>query len=1247
MKARIPDNEVQRLEALLGYAILDTPPEPEFDELTELAALVCEAPTALVTLIDRERQWFKSCRGLAAHETHRDLSFCAHTILGTETLVVSDARHDPRFADNEFVTGEPHIRFYAGVPLIVSGGFAVGTLAVVDYRPRALSPEQRSALEALARQVVAQLELRRLLAEQRTALTRRAVEVIDSIDQRLRTAIRAANVGLWDWDLRTNRVFYSAEWKRQIGYEEDEIGDSFDEWRGRIHPHDLARLERAVAAFVRRPTGDYRQEFRFRHKDGSYRWILAQGSMQLDGNGRPARLLGTHVDITERRQQEIELQRSRDRLVQAERLAQTGYWHWEVPSRRVTWSQGICRILGVQPADFAGTHEAFLRLIVPDDVELVRATIRRILETRQPEHWEFRAIRPDGSTRYLRAAGEVAVDDEGNVTAVFGTGHDITAQRLAEDALRDAAEFNRQIVAGAREGIAVLDRELRYQVFNPFLEEISGWRAADVLGRPIASLLPPENREAILDQLRRSLAGEQADAIDLFFPARGDLAPRWISAHASPLRDAAGNITGVIALLADITARKAAETEVRHLNRVYAVLSTINQAIVRLREPSAILQAACRIAAESGGFELAWIGLADQTAGVIRPAAKAGPAADCVSEADIALASPGAHRLAAAAVRTGTRQVANALRPEDIPFECRSVPPLRLHASAAFPLQHGGRTVGVYQLYSAEPGFFDSAELLLLDELAIDIAFGLEVCERDTEWRRAEAGLRRSEERFRQLAESVQEVFWLADPGGGEVHYVSPAYERIWGEPCARLYADPTGWRASIHPDDRARVEASLAQHLKGEYDEEFRIVRPDRTVRWIRARTFPVHDAKGVVYRVAGVAEDVTERKSLESQLLRAQRMESVGRLATGVAHDMNNVLAPIMMAVALLRGGLSPAEMDKTLDSIETSARRGAGLAKQLLLFGRGVEAGRVAVKTSPWIGEVVSMLRETLPKTFAIDCRIAPDARPVRGDPTQLHQVLLNLCVNARDAMPEGGTLTLEAENVTLDESAKARQPEAQPGDYVRVRVTDTGTGIAPETIDRIFDPFFTTKQLGQGSGLGLSIALGIVKSHGGFLTVQSELGKGTTFEVFLPALQHGLEPEDQPPAPARRSGDGETILVVDDEPDVREVLSRTLEHAGYRVLQAADGAEALRLFALHGGDVALVLTDLDMPGMDGTVLLHQLRRLRPELPAVISSGVLGGRMAERRIKELHKLGVAALLNKPYSGDTVLAAVRDALR
>jgi signal transduction histidine kinase/CheY-like chemotaxis protein len=413
--------------------------------------------------------------------------------------------------------------------------------------------------------------------------------------------------------------------------------------------------------------------------------------------------------------------------------------------------------------------------------------------------------------------------------------------------------------------------------------------------------------------------------------------------------------------------------------------------------------------------------------------------------------------------------------------------------------------------------------------------------------------------------------------------------------------------------------------------------------IHWISMTVSALPGGSGTPNRFCYVAADTTDKKQLEQQFLRAQRLESVGTLASGIAHDLNNVLAPIVMSLRLFRSKLPGTEDQEVLTGMESSARRGADIIRQLLTFARGAEGVRHAVDVGALIGDLAKMLRDTCPRSIRIETAVASDLGAVIGDATQIYQVLMNLCVNARDAMPAGGLLRLAAGQLPAQAGVPHARSALDSGDWILLTVSDTGCGIAPGILDKIFDPFFTTKAASFGTGLGLSTAQSIVKSHGGLITVTSQINQGTEFKVFLPMHSSAPAPADATPAIVPARGRGELILVVDDEPAVRLVTRATLLDHGYRVVTAGDGNEALSVFLGEGKAVHLVLTDMMLPSMDGAALVRSLRELSPGLKAIAMSGLLNG----KALAESPGLASTTFLQKPFTAECLLQCVAEALK
>jgi len=469
-----------------------------------------------------------------------------------------------------------------------------------------------------------------------------------------------------------------------------------------------------------------------------------------------------------------------------------------------------------------------------------------------------------------------------------------------------------------------------------------------------------------------------------------------------------------------------------------------------------------------------------------------------------------------------------------------------------------------------------------------------------------------------------------------------------WNQGATRLY----GWtseEASGRPvldlfyrEGTAYLNAMKVLLKAGEWSGELlQFNRANREIT-VESRWTLLRDEKGNPKSILTINTDVTEKKRIEAQFLRAQRMESIGTLAGGIAHDLNNVLAPIIMSIDLLRLSVNDKQDIELLDQMNASAHHGASLVQQVLSFARGVEGRRVSINPSYLIKDVLKIMKDTFPKSITIKSHRSADLGMISGDPTQLHQVLLNLSVNARDAMPQGGTLTLRAENVKIDEAMAANMENATPGNFVCLIVEDTGTGISTEVQEKIFEPFFTTKEIGKGTGLGLSTVLAIVRSHGGFISIESALEKGTKFMVYLRTSNQPAEPlTSQVPTSIPRE-QGECILIVDDEPSVRSVLKNTLKAYGYEVLTAENGMAAIAVYKKEGNRIRAIVTDMMMPVMDGPTMITTLSQLNAPQPIIASSGL----NESINIAKATAAGVDHFLAKPYTAETILRAVHEVI-
>lgn len=504
--------------------------------------------------------------------------------------------------------------------------------------------------------------------------------------------------------------------------------------------------------------------------------------------------------------------------------------------------------------------------------------------------------------------------------------------------------------------------------------------------------------------------------------------------------------------------------------------------------------------------------------------------------------------------------------------------------------------------------------------------------------------LKASEARQAGIVASAMDAIITMD-GRGQITVFNAAAEMMFGYAAG----DMMGRRLDILIPERFREKHAHHVQRFGQTNVTHRAMGALGAITGLRANgeEFPIEASisqmnAGEEKLFTVIMRDITEKKKIEAQVLRTQRMESIGSLASGIAHDLNNILSPILLSIGLLKSRANDDSTGKILDTIETSAKRGAEIVQQVLSFARGMDGQRIVVHPQALVKDIEKFIRDAFPKNIALSISIPPEVNTVLGDPTQLHQLLLNLCVNARDAMPQGGTLRIRAANTQVDQHYAAMNSGSKVGSYVVFSVTDTGVGIPEGIIDKIFDPFFTTKEFGKGTGLGLSTVAAVVKSHGGFLNVYSESGIETTFRIYLPATQStvaddaALKPEGLP------RGKGETILVIDDEQPILNITSQTLQMYGYHVLTALDGAEAVALYALNRKDIAAVITDMMMPVMDGPATIHALRRINLDIRIIAASGL----DADRRSPSLPGVEIMHYLKKPYSAEALLTALQRVL-
>ncbi len=682
-------------------------------------------------------------------------------------------------------------------------------------------------------------------------------------------------------------------------------------------------------------------------------------------------------------------------------------------------------------------------------------------------------------------------------------------------------------------------------------------------------------------------------------------------------RDASGRAVRASGVVQDVTARRRSERRVAleaAVSRILAGSDTLAEAAPRL----------LREVAASEGCRLGIIWLVDDEAGVLRAAETwtDDPAAAALIERSRVVELAEGESLPGAIWRSRQPQVQVALT-EAAGELAHLAAAAGLAGVVGFPITAGGRVIGVVELYGNASGGFDLDLRALLRTLGDQLGHFVA--------RRKSEALTR-----RVLALNPNVLYALRiDDGGERLAWVSGNLRSLWGYAPDEL-GERAAWLARIHPDDRARIEAAPLREDRRVL--EYRFQHRDGSYRWVRDELQLVRDHRGRAIEAIGTWSDVTERVRLEELLRQSQKMEAIGVLAGGVAHDFNNLLTVISCSTELLQGMVDEGDpRAELLGEVATAAERGAALTRQLLLFSRARVVTPTVLEPNQLLRGIEKMLRRLIGEDVQLVTRLDPGAAPVLIDAGQLEQVVLNLAVNARDAMPRGGTLTIVTRPVTLDDAAASRHPDARPGRHTCIEVTDTGTGMTPEIMARIFEPFFTTKGVGKGTGLGLATAFGIVRTAGGHIQVVSAPGAGTTFTIYLPAtaaVAAAATPVDRPAAGS------ETILLVEDDPGVRRSTRISLGRLGYRVLEASGPTTALALATAHP-EIDLLLTDVVMPEGSGPELAAVLAGRRPDLAVLFMSGYIDDAITRHGI-----VASDSFLHKPFTPRTLRERVRAAL-
>ncbi len=846
-------------------------------------------------------------------------------------------------------------------------------------------------------------------------------------------------------------------------------------------------------------------------------------------------------------------------------------------------SDAIEPLLAISPEELMASAEAGFARVEPEDLTRIFETALESARTLSPWHLEFRVHHPDKGSVFVEGRSIPHREPDGS-TIWHGVFLDVSERMRASQALAGSEARFRSYVERAPDAVVVLAPGGQFQDANHAAERMTGRTVDELRSMRITDLVLAEDHPRLLADQRRLRIEGLVEGEYRITPRDGE--PIWASIRASLLEDGTS-----LAYAHDVTARRRAETAIHESEaRLKGIIESAMDGIVTVDEHQRIV-----------------------------------------------MVNPAAERMFGSRLSELRGQHLNVLVPDDARADhdghiARFFDGPRDHRTSGNLTVRGRRADGELFPLEASVSRVTVAGRTLVTVFLRDVSGRI----------RAQQALAESDQRFRQLADNIREVFWLADVETPAVLYVSPAYESIWGRRAEELLVSFGAWIDALYPEDRDRVLDAVPKMVAGDYDEEYRIVRPDGAIRWIRDRAFPVRESDGRVTRLAGIAEDVTERRQLEAQLRQTQKMESIGLLAGGVAHDFNNLLTVIAGNVELLIPDL-PSEGDQRIlaTEIQAAGERAAALTRQLLAFSRREVLEPKVLRLERVVADTEKMLRRLLGEDIVLTTSLSPSTARVNLDPGHVTQVIVNLAVNARDAMPRGGRLTIATDSVVRDAAYAASHPLVRPGPYVMLSLSDTGCGMTPEVRGRVFEPFFTTKGPGRGTGLGLAVVHGIVEQSGGHLELDSTPGVGTTLRLYFPAVVETIHARTERNATGGDRG-SETVLLVEDDESVRRLGARALESYGYTVHVATDGKEALA--RVYSGTIRpdLVVTDVVMPRMNGRELSDALRQRHPTLKVLFTSGYTDDAVIRNGIDRAE----VAFLQKPYTPLTLVRNVRDLL-
>lgn len=1020
---------------------------------------------------------------------------------------------------------------------------------------------------------------------------KRAQRALAVSEERLRLAMDSANMGAWDRDLKSGVLKWTPILERMHGFEPGTFPGTFEAFTALVHPEDLPIVEAARDKALR-GAGDYVAELRFKKPGGGIRWALVRGKVMRDAVGEPERILGVEMDITERKLAEQRVRESEARLQLALEASRMGVWERDLVSGRIFWSAECRSLFGVE--SFNGTHEEVAKLIHPDDYDSLMNAVDNAIASRGTYMAEYRIVRPDGQVRWIAAQARVICDQNGAPIRMIGTVREVTSRKMAELAINERLELERRLtlLASCAPG-AIYSFRLRPDGTSFFPYASSKFR--DMFGLKPESLANDSGPAFALvhaDDLPRVQAtiaesGRELtpwrETFRINHPQRGVI---WLDGNSDPLREEDGS-TLWHGFLIDVTTRHLAEERLRQSEeRLRLLMSGIQEHAIYLLT--------------TDGCVASWNSGAERVKGYDEDEILGKHLSTFYPPDDVAAGKP----------QRALEIAADVGRFDDEGWRLR---------------KDGSRFWASVSLTA----IYDENRFLR----------GFTKITHDLSARKAaEAEVNQQRLRLEAIVNSAMDGIITVD-ADQNVLVFNPAAEKMFrcrapdalGKPLDRFIPERSRSGHRRHLDEfgatgvstRAMGSFGAISGLRTN-GEEFPIEASISQVVVDGQKLFTV-TCRDITERVR--AEEL--RRSLEVQLVQAQKMEAMGTLAGGIAHDFNNILTAILGNVELARWDLdSKASVAASLDEIALAGNRAKNVVRQILTFSRQQPQNRELISLAPVVEECIGLLRATIPASVELEKNLLPGLPSVLADSNQIHQVILNLCTNAWHSLPDRrGRIRVALDEARFDVDAAEKIAGIETGNYVRLIVEDNGSGMDDATMERIFEPFFTTKPPGEGSGLGLSVVHGIVKSHDGTIDVSSQPDKGTKITILFPAVDK-LPASQAPRRESPKPGHGECILYIDDEEQLVALATRMLKRLGYEVEAYQRPDRGLEAFLMAPEKYAVVITDFNMPGISGMEVAGEIRRVQSGIPIVLSSGYI----SDDLVQQARQQGIEHIIHKP---------------